>query len=70
MTCLSSYANLIEACNSLNNASIGGARKVTFTAGDHRGTRQEAILQAKGNTFVTVRDFKPYPAVAFDAKPS
>ena len=52
------------------DASVGGARKVTFTKGDHRGTRQEAILQAKGNSFVTVRDFKPYPAVAFDAKPS
>jgi hypothetical protein len=43
---------------------------VTFTGTDHRGTRQEAILQAKGNAFQMVRDFKPYPAVAFDAKPS
>ena len=32
-------------------------------------TRQEAILQAQGS-FVMVRDFKPYPAVAFDAKPA
>jgi branched-chain amino acid transport system substrate-binding protein len=63
-------ANLIEAGNALSNASVGGARRVTFTKGDHRGTRQEAILQAKGNSFATVRDFKPYPAVAFDAKPS
>lgn len=63
-------ANLIEVGNTLSNASVGGARKVTFTKGDHRGARQEAILQAKGNSFVTVRDFKPYPAVAFDAKPS
>lgn len=63
-------ANLLEAGNALNNASIGGARKVTFTTADHRGTRQEAILQAKGNSFVMVRDFKPYPAVAFDAKPA
>jgi branched-chain amino acid transport system substrate-binding protein len=63
-------ANLLAAGNSLTNASVGGARKVTFIAGDHRGTRQEAILQAKGNSFVAVRDFKPYPAVAFDARPS
>lgn len=63
-------ANLIAAANSLKDASIGGARKVTFTVGDHRGTRQEAILQAKGKSFVKVRDFKPYPSVAFDAKPT
>jgi ABC-type branched-subunit amino acid transport system substrate-binding protein len=63
-------ANLVEAGNTLSNAAVGGARKVTFTASDHRGTRQEAILQAKGNSFVMVRDFKPYPAVAFDAKPA
>jgi branched-chain amino acid transport system substrate-binding protein len=63
-------ANLVEAGNGLTNASVGGARKVTFTGNDHRGTRQEAILQAKGNSFVTVRDFKPYPTVAFDAKPA
>jgi ABC-type branched-subunit amino acid transport system substrate-binding protein len=61
-------ANLIEAGNSLKNASVGGARKVSFVAGDHRGTRQEAILQAKGKSFALVRDFKPYPGVAFDAK--
>jgi branched-chain amino acid transport system substrate-binding protein len=63
-------ANLVEAGNTLSNAAVGGARKVTFTGPDHRGTRQEAILQAKGNSFVMVRDFKPYPAVAFDAKPA
>ena len=63
-------ANLIAAGNALTNASVGGARKVTFTGADHRGTRQEAILQAKGNAFTTVRGFKPYPAVAFDAKPA
>lgn len=63
-------ANLIAAGNALTNASVGGARKVTFTGTDHRGTRQEAILQAKGKSFQTVRDFKPYPAMAFDAKPS
>jgi ABC-type branched-subunit amino acid transport system substrate-binding protein len=63
-------ANLVEAGNTLNNAAVGGARKVTFSVVDHRGTRQEAILQAKANSFVMVRDFKPYPAVAFDAKPA
>jgi ABC-type branched-subunit amino acid transport system substrate-binding protein len=63
-------ANLIAVGNALSDAAVGGARKVTFTSTDHRGTRQEAILQAKGNSFVMARDFKPYPAVAFDAKPS
>jgi branched-chain amino acid transport system substrate-binding protein len=63
-------ANLIAAGNALKDASIGGARKVTFTVGDHRGTRQEAILQAKDKSFVMVRDFKPYPIVVFDAKPT
>lgn len=62
-------ANLIEAGNSLSNAAVGGARKVTFTGSDHRGTRQEAILKAQGS-FAMVRDFRPYPAVAFGAKPA
>jgi ABC-type branched-subunit amino acid transport system substrate-binding protein len=61
--------NLIAAMNELRDATIGGARKVSFTAGDHRGTRQEAIIQAKEGGFVLVRDFQPYPPVAFDAKP-
>lgn len=61
-------ANLIAAGNTLKDASVGGARKVTFVPGDHRGTRQEAIIQAKNKSFVTVRGFKPYPAVAFNAK--
>jgi len=63
-------ASLVEAGNRLKDAAVGGARKVTFTAADHRGTRQEAILQAKDKSFVMVRDFKPYPGVAFDAKPT
>lgn len=60
--------NLVAALNTLKDANVGGARKVTFTASDHRGTRAEAIIQAKGSTFVLVRDFKAYPPVAFDAK--
>ncbi len=62
--------NLIAAGNTLTDASVGGARKVTFKPGDHRGTRQEAILQAKGGAFTMERGFAPYPAVAFDAKPA
>ena len=62
--------NLIASGNALVDASVGGARKVTFRAGDHRGTRQEAIIQAKDRSFMMVRDFKAYPSVAFDAKPS
>ncbi len=60
--------NFVAAANALVDASVGGARKVGFRPGDHRGTRQEAIQQAKNRSFVVVRDFKPYPAVAFDAK--
>ena len=45
-------------------------RRHSYPRSDQGGTRQEAILQAKGNAFQMVRDFKPYPAVAFDAKPS
>ncbi len=60
--------NFVAAANALVGASVGGARKVSFRSGDHRGTRQEAIQQAKNGSFVMVRDFKPYPAVAFDAK--
>lgn len=60
--------NLVAAGNSLTNASVGGARNISFTAADHRGTRQEAILQAKDGAFTVVRGFQPYPPVAFDAK--
>ena len=60
--------NLIAALNSLTNADVGGARKVSFKPGDHRGTRQEAIIRAKDGGFELVRDFKPYPAVVFDSK--
>jgi branched-chain amino acid transport system substrate-binding protein len=59
--------NLIAALNTLHDADVGGARKVTFTPGDHRGTRQEAILQARSGKFTVVQDFRPYPPVAFDA---
>ena len=60
--------NLVAALDTLQNATVGGARNVTFTPGDHRGTRQEAIIQAKNGAFEVVRPFRPYPAVAFDAK--
>ncbi len=59
--------NLIAALDTLKDATVGGAHSVTFTPGDHRGTRQEAIIQAKNGTFELVRTFRPYPAVAFDA---
>lgn len=61
--------NLIAALDGLRDATVGGARKVSFSPGDHRGTRQEAIIQAKDGGFVLARDFRPYPAVVFDAKP-
>ena len=48
---------------------MGGARNVTFKAGDHRGARQEGIIQAAPDGgFKLVQDFRPYPAEVFDAK--
>jgi branched-chain amino acid transport system substrate-binding protein len=58
--------NLIEAMEQLTDAAVGGARNVSFKPGDHRGTRQEGIIQAKGGQFTLVREFRPYPAAAFD----
>lgn len=60
-------ANLIAALETLNNASVGGAQGVSFKAGDHRGTRQEGIIQAKDGKFELVREFRPYPTAVFDA---
>lgn len=59
--------NLITAMNGIEGAAIGGARGVTFQPGDHRGTRQEGIIQAQDGDFVLVRDFRPYPEVVFGA---
>ncbi|WP_292057621.1 MULTISPECIES: ABC transporter substrate-binding protein [unclassified Martelella] len=61
--------NLIAALETLKDADVGGAKGVTFEPGDHRGTRQEGIIQAKGDSFELVQPFRPYPAVVFDAKP-
>ncbi|MBL4813010.1 MAG: ABC transporter substrate-binding protein [Rhodobacteraceae bacterium] len=58
--------NLITVMNTMENAAIGGARGVTFEPDDHRGTRQEGIIQYKDGDFVLVREFQPYPAVVFD----
>lgn len=58
--------NLIAALETLNDASVGGAQGVSFKARDHRGTRQEGIIQAKDGKFELVREFKPYPAAVFD----
>lgn len=60
--------NLVAALETLDGAAVGGARGVSFVQGDHRGTRQEGIIQAKGDKFELVQDFRPYPPVVFDAK--
>jgi ABC-type branched-subunit amino acid transport system substrate-binding protein len=61
--------NLVAVMETMNNQTVGGARNVSFKAGDHRGARQEGILQAMPDgSFKLVRDFKPYPAEVFDAK--
>lgn len=59
--------NLVKAMNTMTDAAVGGARGVTFSADDHRGTRQEGIIQYMDGDFVLVRDFQPYPDVAFNA---
>jgi len=60
--------NLIASLETLDGAAVGGARGVTFIKGDHRGTRQEGIIQAKGDSFELVQDFRPYPPIVFEAK--
>lgn len=59
--------NLVLAMERLNGITVGGAKGVTFVAGDHRGTRSEGIIQAEAGAFVLVRDFKPYPDSVFSA---
>jgi len=62
-------AGLVDVMETMQNQTVGGARGVSFTSGDHRGARQEGIIQAAdGGSFKLVRDFKPYPAEVFDAK--
>jgi len=60
--------NLLAALETLDGATVGGAQGVSFKPGDHRGTRQEGIIQAQDGKFSLVREFRPYPAVVFDAK--
>lgn len=59
-------SNFIKAMDSLRDVNPGGARNVTFTSGDHRGTRQMGILRAQNGGFTLVREFKPFPKVVFD----
>jgi branched-chain amino acid transport system substrate-binding protein len=59
--------NLIAVMNTLDGVTAGAADKVTFEKGDHRGTRQEAMIQAKGRKFVLAQDFQPYPKAVFEA---
>lgn len=62
-------ASLVDVMETLRDQTIGGARKVSFMANDHRGARQEGIIQAAPDgSFKLVRDFRPYPAAVFDAR--
>ena len=62
-------ANLVDVMETMTNQNVGGARSVSFKAGDHRGARAEGMVQAAADgSFKLVRDFKPYPAEVFDAK--
>jgi ABC-type branched-subunit amino acid transport system substrate-binding protein len=60
--------SFMKAMESLRNVQPGGARNVSFQAGDHRGTRQMGVLMADGEGFHLVRDFEPFPSVVFDLK--
>ncbi|HEV7337523.1 MAG TPA: ABC transporter substrate-binding protein [Bosea sp. (in: a-proteobacteria)] len=60
---------LIDALNGMSNVSVGASKNVTFSKDDHRGTRQETMIQAQDGKFRVVRDFTPYPSVVFNAKP-
>lgn len=59
--------NLMAALETFDNETVGGASGISFKPGDHRGTRQEGIIQAQGGEFVLVREFQPYPEAAFNA---
>ena len=62
-------ASLVDVMETMTNQTVGGARNVSFKAGDHRGARQEGIIQAMPDgSFKLVREFRPYPAEVFDAK--
>lgn len=62
-------ASMVDVMETMRNETVGGARGVSFQAGDHRGARQEGIIQASGGgSFELVGKFKPYPPVVFDAK--
>ncbi|MBS0342794.1 MAG: ABC transporter substrate-binding protein [Proteobacteria bacterium] len=62
-------ASLVDMMEGMTNQTVGGARGVSFKPNDHRGARQEAIIEAAPDgSFKMVRDFRPYPAAVFDAK--
>ena len=61
-------ANLVDVMETMRDQNIGGTRGVSFKPGDHRGARQEGIIQATNDGFKLVRDFKPYPEQVFDAR--
>lgn len=62
-------ANLVDVMETMTNQTVGGARNVSFKAGDHRGARQEGIIQAMPDgSFKLVQGFKPFPAEVFEAK--
>lgn len=64
-------ASFLDVMETLTNESIGGARQVSYKPGDHRGARQEAIIQATPDGgFKVARDFRPYAPEVFDAKTS
>jgi branched-chain amino acid transport system substrate-binding protein len=61
--------SLLDVMETMTNQTIGGARNVTFKPGDHRGVRQEGIIQAMPDgSFKLLREFRPFPSEVFNAK--
>lgn len=60
--------NLVAVMNTMTKATVGGARNVTYTPQDHRGVREEGIIEAMADgSFKLARGFQPFPAAAFNA---
>src|SRR5690606_18483141 len=43
--------NFVDVMETMRDATVGGAKGVSFEAGDHRGARQEGIIQAAEGSF-------------------
>jgi branched-chain amino acid transport system substrate-binding protein len=54
-------AELIKALEAFDDVPVGGAPSVTFSPGNHAGTRSLSIIKAGDNSFTAVTDPIPIP---------